>query len=122
MASQLNWRLEEGYSRFIEGSRIELRLKQGPLSENLEISPKGLIDRSQPIELVFQAARTFTGTDAAGLAWRLRPEAAIRALVLFAGNAFLGNFRVPSDSFAVQWDLEAQAEGSVGKPGRSLLI
>ena len=122
MASQLNWRLEEGYSRFIEGSRIELRLKQGPLSENLEISPKGLIDRSQPIELIFQAARTFTGTDAAGLAWRLRPDAAIRALVLFAGNAFLGNFRVPSDSFAVQWDLEAQTEGSVGKPGRSLLI
>ena len=122
MASQVIWRLEEGYSRFIEGSRVELRLKQGPLGESLKISPKGLVDRSEPIELVFQAARTFAGTDRAGLAWRLRPEAAARARILFAGNAFLGNFRVPPDYFAVQWDLEVQAEGSVQKPGRSLLV
>lgn len=122
MASQLIWRLEEGYSRFIEGSRVELRLKQGPLVESLEISPKGLADRSQPIELLFQAARTFAGRDASGLAWKLRPEATTRARILFAGNAFLGNFRVPSDYFAVQWDLEAQAEGSVQQPGRSLLV
>ena len=81
MASQLIWRLEEGYSRFIEGSRVELRLKQGPLGESLEISPKGLVNRSQPIELLFQAARSFAGADPAGLAWRLRPEAATRAHV-----------------------------------------
>ncbi|MEE8350115.1 MAG: hypothetical protein V3R94_11115 [Acidobacteriota bacterium] len=122
MASQVIWRLEEGYSRFVEGSRVELRLRQGPLKESLKISPKGLADRSEPIEWLFQAARSFAVKDVAGLAWRLRPEAVIRARILFAGNAFLGNFRVPSHHFAVQWDLEAQVEGSVRKTGPSLLV
>jgi hypothetical protein len=122
MASQLIWRLEEGYSRFIEESRVELRLKQGPFGESLEFSPKGMVDHTQPIEFHFQAARTFSGRDTSGLAWRLRPEAAIDARILFPGNAFLGNFRVPFDHFAVQWDLEAQAEGSIQQSGRKFLV
>ena len=122
MRAKLTWRLEGGYSRFIEGSRVELRLKQGPLRQSLEVSPKGLVDRSVPIELIFQAARTFSGRGPVGMGWSLNPQGSVRALVLFAGNAFLGNFRVPSNHIAIQWDLQVQAEAAVGKRRLPLFI
>ena len=53
MGAQLTWRLEGGYSRFIEGSRVELRLEKKPFRHSLDVSPSGLIHRSQPIDLIF---------------------------------------------------------------------
>jgi hypothetical protein len=43
-------------------------------------------------------------------------------VILFAGNAFLGNFRVPQDHLAVQWDVEVSTEGSVALSRVPLLM
>ena len=122
MATQLTWRLEGGYSRFIEGSRVELRLEKKPFRHSLDVSPLGLIRRSQPIDLIFQATRGFTGKGPGDVRWRVRPQGQVRSVILFAGNAFLGNFRVPPDHLAVQWDVEASTEGSAGLNRTPLLM
>ncbi len=95
MGAELTWRLEGGYSRFIEGSRVELRLEKKPFRQSLDVSPSGLIHRSQPMDLIFRATRGFTGKGPGGVRWRVRPQGQVRSVILFAGNAFLGNFRVP---------------------------
>ncbi|MCH7804325.1 MAG: hypothetical protein IH937_09605 [Acidobacteria bacterium] len=122
MGAQLNWRLEGGYSRFIEGSRVELRLEKKPFRHSLDVSPSGLIHRSQPIDLIFRATRGFRGKGPGNVRWRVRPQGQVRAVILFAGNAFLGNFRVPPDHLAIQWDVEASTEGSAGLSRVPLLM
>ncbi len=122
MAEKLTWRLEGGYSRFIEGSRVELRLEKKPFRHSLDVSPSGLIHRSQPIDLVFRTTRGFTGKGPGDVRWRVRPQGQVRSVILFAGNAFLGNFRVPSDHLAIQWDVVLSTEGSAGLSRRPLLI
>jgi len=122
MGAQLNWRLEGGYSRFIEGSRVELRLEKKPFRHSLDVSPAGLIHRSQPMELIFRATRSFTGKGPGDVRWRVRPQGQVRAVILFAGNAFLGNFRVPPDHLAIQWDVEVSTEGSAGLSRVPLLM
>ncbi|MDA2926439.1 hypothetical protein MYX78_04275 [Acidobacteria bacterium AH-259-G07] len=119
---ELIWRLEGGYSRFIEGSRVELRLEKGPIRQSLDVFPSGLVDRSKPIDLIFRAAQGFSGQGPGKVRWSLRPEGSVRALILFSGNAFLGNFRVPADHFAIQWDLQVSAEGTVGNTRGPLLV
>lgn len=114
MGAQLTWRLEGGYSRFIEGSRVELRLEKKPFRHSLDVSPSGLIHRSQPMDLIFRATRGFTGKGPGGVRWRVRPQGQVRSVILFAGNAFLGNFRVPPNHLAIQWNVEASTEGSAG--------
>lgn len=120
--TNLLWRLEGGYSRFLEGSRIELQLEEGPLRQTLNLSPLGLARRTQPLELTFRAAKSLGGEIPGKVRWRIRPEASFRARVLFGGNPFLGNFRVPKHHFAVQWDVQVSAEGSTGKPISSALV
>jgi len=122
MGAQLTWRLEGGYSRFIEGSRVELRLEKKPFRHSLDVSPSGLIHRSQPIDLIFRATRGFTGKGPGDVRWRVRPQGQVRSVILFAGNAFLGNFRVPPDHLAVQWDVVLSTEGSVGLSRVPLLM
>jgi len=114
MGAQLTWRLEGGYSRFIEGSRVELRLEKKPFRHSLDVSPSGLIHRSQPMDLIFRTTRGFTGKGPGDVRWRVRPQGQVRSVILFAGNAFLGNFRVPPDHLAIQWDVEVSTEGSAG--------
>ncbi len=122
MGAQLTWRLEGGYSRFIEGSRVELRLEKKPFRQSLDVSPSGLIHRSQPVDLIFRTTRGFTGKGPGDLRWRVRPQGQVRSVILFAGNAFLGNFRVPPDHLAIQWDLEVSTEGSAGLSQVPLLM
>jgi len=113
----MKWRLEGGYSKFLEGSELEVQLAEGPLTAALDLFPLSLVKQKKPIEFRFKARRSLSGTSAAGLRWRLTPQAEIRGLLLFAGNPFLGNFRVPAGHFGVQWDIEAKAEGSLGGEG-----
>lgn len=120
--ASLAWRLEGGYSRFLEGSRVELRLEESPFQQTLDVSPLGLIRRSEPIELTFRVTKGLWGSGAGDLRWRVRPAGSVRALILFPSNAFLGNFRVPRDHFAVQWDIEATAQGMAGKKYAPFLI
>ena len=40
MGAQLTWRLEGGYSRFIEGSRVELRLEKSLFATALMCPPQ----------------------------------------------------------------------------------
>ncbi|MCH6569899.1 MAG: hypothetical protein IH794_07315 [Acidobacteria bacterium] len=122
MGAQLTWRLEGGYSRFIEGSRVELRLEKKPFRHSLDVSPSGLIHRSQPMDLIFRATRGFTGKGPGGVRWRVRPQGQVRSVILFAGNAFLGNFRVPPNHLAIQWNVEASTEGSAGLNRVPLLV
>ncbi|MFB3904265.1 MAG: hypothetical protein ACE15E_12515 [Acidobacteriota bacterium] len=114
----IRWRLEEGYSRFLEGSQVEVHLVQSHFSAALDLFPLSLVRQKKPIEFRFRPRASVSGRSAAGLRWRLSPEGEIRGLLLFAGNPFLGNFRVPAGHFGVQWDIEARAEGSLsGEPG-----
>ena len=122
MGAQLTWRLEGGYSRFVEGSRVELRLEKKPFRHSLDVSPSSLIHRSQPMDLIFQATRGFTGKGPGDVRWRVRPQGQVRSVILFAGNAFLGNFRVPPDHLAIQWDVEVSTEGSAGLSRVPLLM
>ena len=115
-------RLEGGYSRFLEGSRVELELEEGPLGQTLDLSPLGLAHRSKPMDLRFRVAKGFRGRASGGLRWRLSPRGLIRSRILFPGNAFLGNFRVPRGRFAVQWDIDASVEGTVGRRVKRFLI
>lgn len=116
------WRLEEGFSRFVKGSRVELRLQEGPLRQTLDVYPAALPDRSKPIAWHLRAVRSFSGRELGDLRWRLRPESSVQMRILFAGGAFLGNFRVPAEHFAVQWDLALDAESSAGKAASVLLF
>ena len=118
----LVWRLEGGYSHFLEGSRVELELEEGPLGQTLDLSPLGLAHRSKPMDLRFRVAKGFRGRAPGGLRWRLSPRGLIRSRILFPGNAFLGNFRVPRGRFAVQWDIDASVEGTVGRRVKRFLI
>ena len=86
----LRWRLEGGYSRFLEGSRVELRLEEGPLRQSLDISPFDLRDRSKPIEMTFRTARGFRGQGPEKLSWRVYPNGFIRSLILFPGQRLFG--------------------------------
>ena len=120
--ADLRWRLEGGYSRFLEGSQVELRLEEGPLRQTLDLFPAGLLDRSKPVKLTFRAAQGFWGVGPGKLRWRISPNGVVRSVILFSGNAFLGNFRVPQGHFAVQWDVDAKAEGGVGKKRARFLM
>lgn len=122
MGAELTWRLEGGYSRFIEGSRVELRLEKKPFRHSLDVFPSGLVHRSQPIDLIFQVTRGFTGRGPGEVRWHVRPQGRVRSVILFAGNAFLGNFRVPKDHLAIQWDVEASTEGSTGLDRSPFLV
>ena len=110
----MKWRLEGGYSRLLDESALDVRLAEGPFSTALGLFPLSLIKQKKPIEFRFRAYKSLSGGSAAGLRWKLTPEGEIRALVLFAGNPFLGNFRVPAGHFGVQWDVEAKAQASLG--------
>ncbi len=110
----MKWRLEGGYSKLLEGSELEVRLVEGPFSTALDLFPLSLVKQKKPIEFRFKAGGSVSGTSGAGLHWRLTPQGEIRGLLLFAGNPFLGNFRVPAGHFGVQWDIEAKAEASLG--------
>jgi hypothetical protein len=118
----LKWRLKGGYSRFLEGSELELRCKDDHFASALKLYPLALTRRHKPIEVKFQAGRSCSGEAAPGIRWKIGPEAKVRALLLFEGNAFLGNFRVPPGHFAVQWDLEARAEASLTQKDLPALI
>lgn len=117
----LSWRLEDGYSRFLQGSRLELKLQHGPFRQSLDVSPLGLLRRKERVEFIFQAGKNLWGQAPGGLRWRLGPDSLIRSLLLFPGNAFLGNFRVPAHHFAVQWDVEGEVGGGLAKESRLLL-
>ncbi len=110
----VKWRLQGGYSRFLDGSELGVQLAEGSLAASLDLFPLSLVKQRKPIEFLFKCRRSMSGTSGAGLRWRLTPEAEIRGLLLFAGNPFLGNFRVPAGHFAVQWDIQAKAEASLG--------
>lgn len=107
------WRLTEGYSNFVEGSVVELRLRQRRLAEKLELSPIGLLRRSRPLRVTFSAVRRFNGRLPSGMRWTVRPEATVKARVLFSGNPLQGNFRVPKGHFAVQWELEGKVQNGM---------
>jgi len=110
----LKWRLDGGYSKFLEGSELDVRLAEGPFTAALDLFPLAMVKQERPIEFFFKLRRSFSGTANGMLRWRLTPQSEIRALLLFGGNAFLGNFRVPAGHFAVQWDIEATADTSLG--------
>ncbi len=114
--ASLLWRLEGGYSRFVEGAKVSLRLEAGPTQQQRNATPWGLFKGEKPLELVFRAKRSLRGEFLPGLRWKLAPEGRIRALILQPGNAFLGNYRVPKEHFAVQWTVEVSmhGEGSLG--------
>ncbi|MCZ6877914.1 MAG: hypothetical protein O7G29_07215 [Acidobacteria bacterium] len=114
MGTEVIWRLEGGYSRFVSGSLVELRLEKKPFRQSLEVSPSGLVNRSKPIDLIFRVTPGLKGRGPGGVAWRVDPEGVVRSVILFAGNAFLGNFRVPPHHFAIQWNLEVKTEASAG--------
>ncbi len=114
--ASLVWKLEGGYSRFVEGAKVNLRLEAGPTQQQLNSTPWGLFKGEKPLELVFKVGRSLRGKFLPGLRWKLRPEGRIRALILQPGNAFLGNYRVPKEHFAVQWTVEVSmsGEGTLG--------
>ncbi|HXK60209.1 MAG TPA: hypothetical protein PLP42_09990 [Acidobacteriota bacterium] len=109
----LKWRLEGGYSRFLEGSKLEVQVSEGPFRGALDVFPLSLIKQHEPWDFSFRVRHPVVGEAGRSLRWRVTPQGDIRGLLLFAGNAFLGNFRVPSGCFAVQWDIEARADASV---------
>ncbi len=98
----------------MSGSKVELRLEKKPFRQSLEVSPSGLVHRSKPIDLIFRVTQGLKGRGPGGVGWRVDPEAVVRSVILFAGNAFLGNFRVPPQHFAIQWNLEVNTEATAG--------
>jgi len=114
--ASLIWKLRGGYSRFLEAAEVSLRLKAGPTQQQLNTTPWGLFKGEKPLELVFIAKRSLRGKFLPDLRWKLGPEGRVRALILQPGNAFLGNYRVPKEHFAVQWtvDVLMNGEGSLG--------
>lgn len=113
------WRLEGGYSRFLEGSRVVLRLEDPSLSHELQISP---FNRRRPVELIFRSQERLRGRLPGGLRWEVSPQGRLRGLILFAGSAYLGNFRVPQEHFAVQWSVEAVVESGWRRSGERPLL
>jgi hypothetical protein len=118
----LKWRLKGGYSQFLDGSQVELACRERSFAAALQMYPMTLARRHQPVEVEFRMGRSYSGEAAPGIRWRIGPEARVRALLLFEGNAFLGNFRVPKGHFAVQWDLEARAEAGLNQKDLPALI
>ena len=50
MASpKLTWRLEDGYSRFLDGSSIELSMTKRPLAGSIELHPVALFRKREVI-------------------------------------------------------------------------
>jgi hypothetical protein len=119
--TDLKWRLEGGYSRFLDKSHLIVRLKKSPATAMLNLAPVGLAKKTEPVDFLFRAAHSVRAA-AAGLRWRLQPEARLRARLLFPGNAFLGNFRVPKNHFAIQWELEAEVEAGSSRRSSAWLL
>jgi hypothetical protein len=119
--TDLKWRLEGGYSRFLDKSHLIARLKKTPATAMLDLAPVGLVKKTEPVEFLFRTAHPVRAA-AGGLRWRLKPEARLRARLLFQGNAFLGNFRVPKAHFAVQWELEAEVEAGSSRRSSPWLL
>jgi len=115
------WRLEGGYSRFLEGSHVEVNFADKGLSQSLDLSPLGLARRTEPVEIAFRFSRNYRGT-LGGIRWTVGPSLGCKARLFFSGQSFLGNFKVPAGHFGVQWDVEARAEaGLEGQPGPFLV-
>jgi len=104
--------LEGGYSRLLEGAVLEAMLEQGPLREDLEISPF-LWKKIRPVDLRFNLRSPARGTGPFGLHWSIAPQAGLRCRILFERNAYLGNFRVPSEHYAIQWDVDVVTESAL---------
>ncbi len=118
----VTWRLEGGYSRFLEGSHVEVTLGQNGLSQSLDLSPLGLARKREPVEILFRFSRSYRGDLGHGVRWTIGPGGRCRALLLFSGQAFLGNFKVPPNCFGIQWDVEAEADARLeNEPGGCLL-
>ena len=118
----VTWRLEGGYSRFLEGSHVEVTFADNGLSQSLDLSPLGLIRKTEPVEILFKMSRSYRGDLGHGIRWTIGPGVRCRALLLFSGQSFLGNFKVPAKCFAVQWDVDADADGRLeSEPGPCLL-
>ena len=67
MGTEVIWRLEGGYSRFVSGSQVELRLDRKPFRQSLEVSPAGLANRSKPIDLIFRVTQGLKGRGPGGV-------------------------------------------------------
>jgi hypothetical protein len=109
--ASLIWKLEGGYSRFVEDAKVSVRLDAGPTRQQPSATPWGLLKGEEPLELSFTAKRNLRGEFLPGLRWKLAPEGRIRARILQPGNAFLGNYRVPKGRFAVQWTVDVLTSG-----------
>ena len=104
--SSVRWRLEGGYSRLLDRTRVEVTLEKGPAHQQLNLTPLGLF--KEPTELILRVTHGFKASGPGNLRWRLQPGARLRAVVLQPRNAYLGNFRVPETHFAIQWDVEGE--------------
>ncbi|MGH9340762.1 MAG: hypothetical protein ACRD1R_14500 [Acidobacteriota bacterium] len=119
---RVKWRLEGGYSRFLEGSTVELEVQEGPLSQTLDFSPIKLARRSGPAEITLRASHALRGNLPGGLRWRIDPEGQIKSTLFFPGNRFFGWFPVPKNSIGIIWHVEANAEAFFGDRGSIPLL
>ncbi len=102
-ATDARWRFDKGYSELLDTASIELRRKSGPTLTELRATPKDLLKGRKRLDLDFTVEEHLSGTIPSVFSWTLEPGTVVRLSLIPEKGAFLGNFRVPSRHFAVQW-------------------
>lgn len=109
-----SWSLENGFSDLVDGAAVHLFLEKGPARLDLDTHPSRLFNKKKDLELVFAIRETVRGKGPGGSRWHIRPETRIRARLLRARGAYLGNFRVPLKHYGVQWTVVTRLETDLG--------
>ncbi len=107
---EFDWKLEGGYGALVREGVVEARLSGESTRLVAALSPAGLARRTRPVDLDFVLRRTLKAGLPGGGRLRLGLEGSLAARILFSRNAFLGNFRVPQEHFAIQWAVHGAVE------------
>ena len=103
--TNLSWRFDRGYAELLNTAAVELQLKSGPSQTQLELHPKNLLVGQNNLVLDFAIDKPLSGHIPSCFAWTVSPTSEIKVTLIPEGKPFLGNFRVPSGQYAVQWKI-----------------
>jgi len=115
----VRWNFEGGYTDLLHTATLVLLQKKGPAETELKLEPRKLLKGKKCLVFEFSLEKNYSGTIPECFSWSLKPESSIRLRIIPPGEAFLGNFRVPEEHYAVEWRLLPTAAAAVvpGGPG-----
>lgn len=121
--SEAYWEFEGGYTELLQTATLVGKLVAGPTRQELRLTPAALFrEKGTPVELEFELLHRVAGGASGGLSWELLPHLRMRVALLAPGSSYVGNHKVPDDSFGVQWTVDSRVTGDASWNGGEALV